>query len=716
MLKKYLWLILGAFLLLCGCQNTYDGDVRITAGKDGGLLAVASYNSLGKPELISLRRFSLTASGKDFKLTDAGEYRGILAGMHRAENGYYLIFSDGAVFILEDGAVKLKRLSERVQDFRLISACGNAATLYALNYTPAKTIELLKFDSGANKWEDYKLPLPEPGMIAAAEVSIYKDSPLVFWKTVDGELPSAGIRGAYYQNYKWHYLLGPTDALYRGAFTVCGLETGIFLWQESLFTSNSTSGGLLSYYDATSEAGGWHLFSAKTMPASDLARTVSLSSSTYANRLWVCRLGVDGVRIAYSDAVAKNIWHEVGTPAEKEVSAFDSPWLMPVLAFFFALIVIRLMRRRMQNVLKKAGRLYPGRFFPVPTVASPIDRAVALAIDGFIVSPFPLAYFGFTVDMFNKGAGAGAFQSSMELVIAQIMGAGGLTVVWLWLAALIIYSFFAELFFRRTIGKKLLDLEVRSVDGSKARLSQILLRNLLRLVDFYPVSIGGSHIWYLIAMLSVSVTRRRQRVGDLFARTIVRKVVSVNKRHLILASASPRRRELLSELGYNFSVEPANVDEVILSGVDPREMVERISSDKARAVAQNSAPDALVIAADTAVILDGRILGKPNNRQDALKMLKDLSGKTHQVITAVTIVDNSSGQFLEGSDMTEVTMRNISDELIHEYIATGEADDKAGAYAIQGEGGKFVTTVTGSVSNVIGFPVELVQEMLKDLC
>lgn len=170
---------------------------------------------------------------------------------------------------------------------------------------------------------------------------------------------------------------------------------------------------------------------------------------------------------------------------------------------------------------------------------------------------------------------------------------------------------------------------------------------------------------------------------------------------LVLASRSPRRRQLLAQLGVTVSVMPADIDETPGPGEVPRNYVERIAREK---VAATPAPrGACVLGADTAVVLDGDILGKPDDADAARRMLRQLSGRTHSVFTAVALrsPDGVEGTCVE----TRVTFRPLSDAECGHYLASDEPWDKAGAYAIQGLGGAFVLRIDGSYSNVVGLPL-----------
>jgi septum formation protein len=183
--------------------------------------------------------------------------------------------------------------------------------------------------------------------------------------------------------------------------------------------------------------------------------------------------------------------------------------------------------------------------------------------------------------------------------------------------------------------------------------------------------------------------------------------------HFILASASPRRRELLISAGFDFETCASHIEEVHRPGETPEEYVSRLATDKALAVARLAASGSLVLGADTEVVIDGLILGKPRDGDDATRMLRLLAGRVHVVITGVCLA--SAPDHIEASKaaVTNVTFRALDEREIHDYVQSGEPLDKAGAYGIQGLASKFVTRIEGSYFNVMGLPVHLVYEMLK---
>jgi septum formation protein len=180
---------------------------------------------------------------------------------------------------------------------------------------------------------------------------------------------------------------------------------------------------------------------------------------------------------------------------------------------------------------------------------------------------------------------------------------------------------------------------------------------------------------------------------------------------LILASASPRRAELLRAAGYAFEIVPADIDESARSGEPPEHYVRRVAAEKARAVLRQF-PNSTVLAADTTVVVDGAILGKPSDDEDARCMLARLSGRAHRVLTGVVVAGGGREAGAVASTLVRFAVLTPAD--IDGYIASGEPCDKAGAYGVQGLASRFVTGIEGSYSNVVGLPVALVRTLLAE--
>ena len=184
---------------------------------------------------------------------------------------------------------------------------------------------------------------------------------------------------------------------------------------------------------------------------------------------------------------------------------------------------------------------------------------------------------------------------------------------------------------------------------------------------------------------------------------------------LILASTSPRRAEVLHDAGFSFIVVSSAVDETPFPGESPSDHVQRLADAKAELVAARTAGPAIVLAADTVVTLEGRIFGKPRSTDDARHMLEKLSGRTHSVLTGVTLVRLPDAERRSFVEITLVHFSQLASEEITRYLATEEPHDKAGAYAIQGRAGRYIPRIEGCYFNVVGLPLAHVTQALADL-
>ena len=187
---------------------------------------------------------------------------------------------------------------------------------------------------------------------------------------------------------------------------------------------------------------------------------------------------------------------------------------------------------------------------------------------------------------------------------------------------------------------------------------------------------------------------------------------------ILLASQSPRRRELLTAAGFEHRVFPVKVSEIIDENLNPQEVVSHLATIKAEACIEQckdlNLHDFLILSGDTLVALGDQILGKPQNFSQACDFLRQLSGQTHSVISGLCLIETASSRRWSGFDTTRVRFKTLSETQIQDYVHSGEPMDKAGAYAIQGEGRKFVADYQGSFSNVVGLPVELLEKALRE--
>ena len=182
---------------------------------------------------------------------------------------------------------------------------------------------------------------------------------------------------------------------------------------------------------------------------------------------------------------------------------------------------------------------------------------------------------------------------------------------------------------------------------------------------------------------------------------------------IILASKSPRRKEILETMGVQFEIDVADVDESVDACLSPVEAVCEISKRKAEKVSERHGEDEIVISADTVVVIDGKIIGKPKDKEDAFCILKNLSGRTHEVYTGFTVCGN--GKTKTDFEVTKVHFKELCDDDIRRYIATGEPMDKAGAYGIQQKGNLFVDYIHGDYYNVVGFPISKICVTIQEL-
>jgi len=186
---------------------------------------------------------------------------------------------------------------------------------------------------------------------------------------------------------------------------------------------------------------------------------------------------------------------------------------------------------------------------------------------------------------------------------------------------------------------------------------------------------------------------------------------------IILASKSPRRKELLDLLKIKYEIKVSNAEEKIEENLTIEEQAKKLAYIKAKTVFDQTEGERTIIGADTMVIKDGKIYGKPKDEAEALKILKELNGKRHQVITGIAILAQKDSEYKEyiDYDITEVYLKNMSDEEIKNWIKTGKAMDKAGAYAIQGEFSVFIEKINGNYSTVVGLPIHKVYDILKEI-
>ena len=337
-------------------------------------------------------------------------------------------------------------------------------------------------------------------------------------------------------------------------------------------------------------------------------------------------------------------------------------------------------------------------------LASPIERGMAFLIDIVLCAPFAFGFF------FAANSDIGGLAQHMDRMEELLFAPSAAS-----LAFFILYTTIAEAGWGTTLGKWAFGLAVRPVEGGRLPVARAVVRNLLRVIDMMTVPVFGYPIWFFFAMVSVMFSRSNQRVGDRVARTVVTRRIPLSRRKIVLASSSPRRSQLLTALGLSFTVIDPGVEEFVALDATPEEAAVTLAKRKADAVARRVEGAEIIIAADTIVAIDNDRIGKPVDREDAIAILRRLSGTEHRVITGIAIIDRGTGRLATGRDITSVRFAPLTDEQIRAYVDSGESDGKAGAYAIQDEGRRFVQEISGSFTNVIGLPLEMLRDILGEL-
>lgn len=413
------------------------------------------------------------------------------------------------------------------------------------------------------------------------------------------------------------------------------------------------------------------------------AHVFSAAALGPASAAWLTA-GPDGAVLATASDDGTLSSTELAGPASAAVSGWTR-WMQLFSLGGIILLALLYCRRS-----RRLSRTFPAQ---PPDLLS---RGAALAVDWLLVS---------------FGMGAYHLANGDVFILGELMAMGDIMeMFWVNLAALSLFMAVMECAYGRTPGKYLAGLRVRSALGGRPRIAQALFRNIMRMVDMFPVPIAFPGI---LGAVATFFNPGRQRIGDILAGTVVRRHLPLRDRKYLLASASPRRLELLQALGVNVRTEAADIDEDAVHGDTPEQTVLLLSQAKIKAVAPDPADREVVIAADTIVVLDGKVLGKPKDADDAAGMLSRLSGRSHSVFTGVTVWDAATGQAVSDVEETEVEFRELSRREIDDYVATGDPMDKAGAYGVQT--GHLVRQIRGSLSNVAGLPMEKLQGMLMML-
>lgn len=606
-----------------------------------------------------------------------GRFNGRLAGVAMDGDG-------DAMALTRDGALEV--YGDDPESLAFPGASWNMAALTWWNGAP---LALTLAEDGMRtarpgsdgEWAmDETAPVPGVDQVSRAEFVAFDGKLHLFWNHRAEDFSGGAIRHALLHDGKWEELpplpLGDVESFSAfpddNELVLVALVPDPVGAGEDSATAFAWKNGEWLRHDLPDPV------EKRLSDAHGFAAAVSGSDST----AWLTT-GPHGATLA--SISSKGIVFSSGVAPTPELPSLWSQWMR-----LFSLAGIILLTALYCRRSRKLSRLFPAQ---PPDLLS---RAAALAVDWLLVS---------------FGMGAYHLASGDVFILPELMAMGDIMeLFWVNLIALSLFMAITEAAYGRTPGKYLAALRVRHARGGPAGVTQTLIRNVMRAVDMFPVPIAFPGI---IGAVATFFNPGRQRIGDIVAGTVVRRHLPLRERKFLLASASPRRLELMQALGVNVRTQAADINEGAIAGETPEETVLLLSQAKAKAAAASPADREVVIAADTIVVLDGEILGKPKDAADAAGMLSRLSGRSHSVFTGVTVWDAATGQGVSDVEQTEVEFRQLSQREIDDYVATGDPMDKAGAYGVQT--GYLVKQIRGSLSNVAGLPMEKLQGMLLAL-
>lgn len=676
------WKILAAavFVVVAACTANameFPRSPHLAAGPDGRVLG--GYQ-LATGESGTFELFTCDADGGD--VFHHGRFNGSLAGVAAAPDGrHYALTRDGALGVYGDEPEDVA-LPDYRWDMQALAWWRGAPA--ALNLDNGSFHLAVPGDD--RNWTQDDRPIAQADRVARAELIALDGELHLLWSARPGDLSQGEIRHLILRGEIWteqpSLLLGDVDAF--SACAVAAPTPGAPDAQGGLFVAAlvadpfGAGGGRVEAFAL--REGAWEK---AAMPAPLRERLGAAHSFAVAGgSLWL-DAGPEGAfltRTGKDGAAGEPAPVAPGVPAEALWSRLAGLATMAALVLLFLLYCRR---------SKAISRAFPAR---PPDLLS---RGAALGVDWFLASVATAVYHVASGDV---------------RILPDLLARGEvLAMFWVNLIALCVFMGLSEGLFGCTPGKWLAGLHVRSALGGRPTFSQAAIRNIVRILDMYPLAGFPG----LVGMVATFLGPRRQRLGDMLARTVVRRHMDLARRRFLLASASPRRLDLLRELGVEVRVQPSDIDEDGVRGATPADTVRLLSQAKARAATEHVQASEVVVAADTVVVLGGSVLGKPKGAADARDMLAKLSGKSHSVFTGVTVWDSATGQGLTDIEETEVEFRELSPGEIDAYVATGDPLDKAGAYGVQT--GHLVKQVRGSLSNVAGLPMEKLQGMLAML-
>ncbi len=602
-----------------------------------------------------------------------GRYNGQLTGLAIDPDGMPLVLTrDGALNRLGDDAASLA-LPDARWNMDALAWWDNAPL--ALHHEDGAFYEATVGDN--QEWTRHPDPIAAPGAVAKAELIPHGGDLHLLWSTRDNHLGDGLMHHAIRTGGVWREL-EPIPVGGSDGFAVYGDDDGLHL---AAIVPDPLRDERPRVATFGWNGDRWERSPQPVITAERLASALGVAAAAADRRTFWLATAPTGATLWRGDSDEPAQILVQGMP-----SGFDWSRLTGLVTFF-ALAALFILYCRRSRVI---SRNFPAR---PPDL---ISRGAALGIDWLLAS--------FAMGVYHVASGD-------IFILTDLMTLGDIQeIFWINLLGLAVFMGIAEGLYGCTPGKYLAGLRVRSILGGPPTLLQAVVRNLFRGIDMYPLGIAFPG---LVGAISTFFNPKRQRVGDIFAGTVVRRHAPLATRPFFLASASPRRLELLSALVGTIRTEAMNVNEEPNIDETPIDTALRLAQTKAKAAANSARPAEVVVAADTVVALDGEILGKPADAAEAAQMLERLSGRSHTVVTGLAVWDSATGQAMSDVEETEVEFRNLTAREIADYVATGDPMDKAGAYGVQT--GFLVKQVRGSLSNVAGLPMEKLQSMLMVL-
>lgn len=679
-------------------------------------IAVQTYDLTRKED-----RFTIFSS-KNISLgnwTKPKSYQGnIKAALPGKDDSFTAVFESGSVvdFKYENG--KYSSSSREFKPLSVIDAAGTSDSVFALTFQDGNFLHVYEY--AEKSWKKITGKLKPLSAITNPKITVLDRTIYLIWQQKNPSGNTGNLRWAKYESGDWKILPVPQVSLKGNISKFKAVGNNIFLLTQKSISGSFFKESGISVYRYNSSNKKWTELPAINTPEKFNEGFTSLADITEGdednaivilsagNSLSMAKGDIHTLKLGKFEAITET---ETVNPTTELVVMLSIFLIFIGLGIFQIIIKKRQIRQHAlgdkkenlaQSIIEEPLLLERNSLLAIGGIASPLERGIALAIDIFITLPLLVAFIAAQGLSFQNLADAN------ELVDKVIPAA------LFYNFSFMVYTTITELLWNQTVGKKALGLYVRNITGGKASRMRIVIRNILRSIDTMTLPIPGLEIPFLPAIISMIFSKTNQRIGDRFANTIVVRRVPVETRKIILASTSPRREELLKSMGLAFESIAPEIEERIFPALSPHENAVRLAQEKADFVGNRLSGNEIIIAADTIISFNGQIIGKPEDREDAKNILKKLSAGHHQVITGLAIWDKAVDRKIAAFDITDIQMNPLTDRQIEEYVESGEADGKAGAYAIQENGRKFVRYINGSYSNVVGLPLEVLRAILDE--